>query len=157
MSKRSTHHDTFVIERTFDASPARVYKAFSDPAAKSKWFGSPNDWTSGVYSFDFKIGGHEKTSGGPAGGPVHYYDATFQDIVPNERIVTTYVMHLDDAQISVSLGTTEIAPDGKGTRMTYTEQGVYLDGYDNAGQREHGTKALFDNLAASLAREDAAT
>ena len=35
-------------------------------------------------------------------------------------------------------------------RLVYTEQAVYLDGHDDAGAREHGTRALFDNLEASL-------
>ena len=34
-------------------------------------------------------------SGGPPCGPKHIYSAIYQDIVPNERIVYTYDMHLD--------------------------------------------------------------
>ncbi len=33
-----------------------------------------------------------------------------------------------------------------------TEQGAFLDGYDDAGSREHGTGFLLDKLGASLAR-----
>jgi len=89
-------------------------------------------------------------SGGPPGGTVHYYNAIYQDIVPDQRIVLTYEMHLDKTRISVSLGTTEFKPAGKGTRLVYTEQAVFLDGYDDAGSRERGTRGLFDNLAAFL-------
>jgi uncharacterized protein YndB with AHSA1/START domain len=35
MRERSTHPDTFVIERSFPASPARVLHAWADPAAKA--------------------------------------------------------------------------------------------------------------------------
>jgi uncharacterized protein YndB with AHSA1/START domain len=31
MSERSTHHATFVVERTYAVSPARVFKAWADP------------------------------------------------------------------------------------------------------------------------------
>ena len=48
-------------------------------------------------------------------------------------------MHLDEVRISVSLATLELKPAGSGTRMVYTEQGAFLDGYDDAGQREEGT------------------
>jgi len=34
--------------------------------------------------------------------------------------------------------------------MTVTEQGAFLDGYDDAGSRERGTGALMDALAKSL-------
>ena len=43
----SIEHSTFVIERTYGASPARVFQAFADPAAKAQWFGArPWSWTS---------------------------------------------------------------------------------------------------------------
>jgi hypothetical protein len=55
-------------------------------------------------------------------------------------------MHIDEARISVSLSTVEFRPAPVGTRMIYTEQAVFLDGYDDAGSRERGTRALFDKL-----------
>ena len=88
-------------------------------------------------------------SGGPAEGPKHSYDAIYQDIVPNERIIISYDMHLDGRHISVSLATVELKPSGKGTRLTFTEQGAFLDGYDDAGSREQGSKDLLDALGES--------
>jgi hypothetical protein len=48
-------------------------------------------------------------------------------------------MYVDGTKISVSLATVEFAKTGKGTRLTVTEQGAFLDGYDDAGSRERGT------------------
>lgn len=62
-------------------------------------------------------------------------------------------MHLDENRISVSLATVELRPEGKGTRLVFTEQGAFLDGYDDAGSREHGTRELLDALGAALRRE----
>jgi uncharacterized protein YndB with AHSA1/START domain len=59
-------------------------------------------------------------------------------------------MHLDETRISVSLGTTEFRAHGTGTRLVYTEQGAFLDGFDDAGGRERGTQDLFDQLGAFL-------
>jgi uncharacterized protein YndB with AHSA1/START domain len=42
LAQRSTTHSTFVIERTSDATPARVFDAWADPVAKAQWFG-PSD------------------------------------------------------------------------------------------------------------------
>ncbi len=88
--------------------------------------------------------------GGPAGQPRHHFRAIYQDIVPNERIIYTYDMDLGGPRISVSLTTIEIRPEGAGARLTFTEQGVFLDGYDDAGSREHGTRWLLDKLGESL-------
>ncbi|MDP1840246.1 MAG: SRPBCC family protein [Reyranella sp.] len=150
MTERSTKHATFTLERRFDAAPSRVFHAYADPKAKARWFVGPEGWEKSDHKLDFKVGGRESVSGGPPGGPVHYYNALHQDIVPNERIVLSYEMHQDKTRISVSLGTTEFKPDGNGTRLVYTEQAVFLDGHDDAGSRERGTIGLFDQLEASL-------
>jgi uncharacterized protein YndB with AHSA1/START domain len=75
--------------------------------------------------------------------------------VPDERIVSTYEMHLDETRISVSLATVEFKPEGSGTRLILTEQGAFLDGHDTPAQREHGTGGLLDALGADLQRDPA--
>jgi hypothetical protein len=65
-------------------------------------------------------------------------------------------MHLDENRISVSLGTVELKPEGEGTRLTYTEQGAFLDGLDTPEQRQQGTGGLLDALGAELARDASA-
>ena len=66
------------------------------------------------------------------------------------RIIYSYVMHLDGKKISVSQATIQIIPENGGTKLTVTEHGDFLDGYDDAGSREHGTNFLMDRLGKSL-------
>jgi uncharacterized protein YndB with AHSA1/START domain len=154
--KHPVQHATFVIERIFAAPPALVFKAFADEKAKAKWFAGPSEWEKGERTFDFRVGGRETSSGGPKGGQVHFFNALYQDIVPNERIVYSYDMRFDDKRISVSLTTIELSAHGKGTKLKFTEQGAFLDGYDDAGAREHGTGWLLGKLAESLGEKVAA-
>lgn len=149
MSERSATHATFVIEREYAHPPAKVFAAYADPKKKAQWFGGPPEWNS-THTLDFRVGGKEVSSGGPPGGVVHTMNGEYWDIVENERIVMSYELLLGETRISVSLGTTEIAPTANGARLTYTEQGAYLDGYDDAGQREHGTRELLGQLEAFL-------
>jgi uncharacterized protein YndB with AHSA1/START domain len=144
--ERKVTHDTFRIERRYDAAPARVFAAFATKAAKSQWFHGPEEWEKSAHTLDFKVGGKEHLSGGPVGQPQHRYDAIFMDIVLNERIITTYEMHIGDERISVSVATVELKPAGKGTQFILTEQGAYLDGFDTPKQREEGTNKLMDQL-----------
>jgi uncharacterized protein YndB with AHSA1/START domain len=143
MSERSVEHATFAVERTYPASPSRVFAAWADPDAKARWFGDPP----GVeeYELDFRVGGREFNRG-VVEGSTYTYEARYQDIVAGERIVYAYDMHLGDQRISVSLGTVELSPDGDGTKLTYTEQGAFLDGLDSAADRQSGTGQLFDAL-----------
>ncbi len=150
MTKRSTTHATFVIEREYAHPPAKVFAAFANPQSKAKWFGGPDDWEKSNHKLDFRVGGKESVSGGPSGGVVHAYNAEYWDIVPNARIVMSYQMHLDAQRISVSLATYEFKPSGAGTQFVLTEQGAFLDGYDDAGQREEGTRELLAQLETYL-------
>lgn len=150
MTKRSTTHATFVIEREYKAAPTRVFAAFADPKQKIKWFGGPDEWEKSNHKLDFRVGGKESVSGGPPGGVVHAYNAEYWEITENERIVASYEMHLDDRRISVSLATMEFKPSGSGTKFVLTEQGAFLDGYDDAGERERGTKELLKQLETYL-------
>ena len=138
MTERSVAHATFVVERTYDASPARVFAAWADPATKARWFASPEEWGPDEFELDFRVGGREANRGGPKGGPVY-----------------TYSMHLDQTLISVSVATVELQPKGAGTRLVLTEQGAYLDGHDSPGQRQQGAGELLDALGAELRRGSA--
>ena len=114
MSQRSVRHATFVIERNFGAPP--VFNAFAVRAAKDRWFQGPEGGEKGERQFDVRVGGRERTSGCPKGGPASAFNVCYQDIMPNECIVYTYDMHLDDKRTSVSLTTVELKPAGSGTR-----------------------------------------
>jgi uncharacterized protein YndB with AHSA1/START domain len=151
MTERSVQHAQFVIERDFDAAPAKLFAAFADPGAKRAWFVGPGNWDTIPHKLDFRVGGSESVGGGPAGGPFHTYDARIQEIVANERIVSTYTMHMDATLISVSLVSIEIKKRGKGARLVYSEQIALLDGHDTLAAREEGTRELFGNLADWLA------
>lgn len=151
MTERNAVHGSFVIERVYKASPERVFMAWADPEAKAKWFAGPAEmWAELERKFDFRIGGRDRSVGKFKNGPTSVFDSYYWDIVPNRRIIYAYEMHLDDRKISVSLATVEFQPEGTGTRLVVTEQGVFVDGYEDNGSRAQGTALLMDALGRSL-------
>jgi uncharacterized protein YndB with AHSA1/START domain len=152
MSERSVVHATFAIERTYDATPARVFRAWAEPAAKASWFGPPN-LSHESREFDFQVGGRERFEVGMPDGDAYIFDSRYADIVDEQRIVYGYDMYRGQTRISVSLATIEFQPSGVGTKLTFTEQGVFLDGHDTPAEREHGTGVLLDNLGKTLGTE----
>ena len=150
MIQRTAEHGTFVLSRTYPVAPDRVFAAWASKDAKARWFGAPGEVNESL-KLDFRIGGTETNMGGPPDGPVYTYEATYQDIVTDQRIVYGYIMKADADLISVSVTTVEFADAGNGTILTFTEQGVFLDGHDTPAIREKGTSELLEQLGAALA------
>lgn len=144
-------HDCFTLTRSYKHAPAKVFAAFATEEGKERWFSGPNDqWDRTDRQFDFRVGGIETIEGVWKNGMISRMDLVYHDIVPDRRIVYAYGMKINGTPISVSLATLELTPDGAGTRLTLTEHGVYLDGFEDGGGREHGTNELIDKMGATL-------
>lgn len=146
--QRQANHHVFVIEREFTHAPSLVFFAWSDGQARREWFHGPEDWVAGEQVFDFRVGGLEIGEGGPKGGFVSRYESRILEIVPNERVITAFMMYMDGVPITASLATTEFKAGDYGTLLKYTEQIAFLDGHDHLPQRIEGTEALFDKFEA---------
>jgi uncharacterized protein YndB with AHSA1/START domain len=171
MTTRSVIHDTFTIERSYPATPSRVFAAFASQEAKNIWGDTgdlepadgrdpdradgdhPGDAGADATEFDFRVGGRERF-GFKWQDTTYRYDALYYDIVPDQRIVYSYEMYANDVRISVSVTTIEFTKSGDGTALAYTEQGAYLDGIDGpevSQLRKEGTTEMLDNLTGYLA------
>src|SRR5689334_1188243 len=138
--ERSQTHATFVVERTYPVPVAEVWHALSDNDARDQWFGGGPAFDAERKSHDFRVGGRAVEEGQWHGGPRSRFESTYTDIVDQRRVVFTYDMWVDDRHLSTSLTTIAVEPDGDGTRLTYTEQGVHFDGLDSAEGREEGSR-----------------
>lgn len=143
-------HGTFTIERIYDASPARLFKAFADPASKARWFVGPDGWQEVERRLDFRPGGEEVAHGRFPNGVETRFVARYHEIVPDERMVYAYDMHAGGVFLSVSLATIELTPRGDRTALRITEQGVFINGEDGNAERRRGTEYLLERVAANL-------
>ncbi|MES2035873.1 MAG: SRPBCC family protein [Pseudomonadota bacterium] len=153
----SVTHATFCLERVYDAAPARVFHAFTDPAARDRWFFKTDSWTRHRHAGgEAVVGAAESSAFSPPGADVVITnDSLYLDIVTNERLVFAYEMTVGGTRISASLTTVELRPEGKGTRLVFTEQGAYFAGEGDNGLegRIGGTRELLEALGAEIARE----
>ena len=154
-SARSIKHSSYVIERRYDFDPAQVYRAWVIPDAKARWFsGPPDKWSEEVREMDVRVGGRDRLIGKFMDGSESRFEALYFDVVPEKRLVYTYDMYWQGKKISVSLASIEFVLAGKGTKLVVTEQHAFLDGHEDGGSRERGTRSLLENLATSLGGGD---
>jgi uncharacterized protein YndB with AHSA1/START domain len=153
MKKTSAEHATLTIERNMKASISRVFAVWANSEAKRQWFACHDEWMPVEYSLDFRVGGAERNHVADTDGVLHVYEARYIDIVPNARIVYAYDMKLGDTRISVSLATVTFEATAVGTKMLFTEQIVFLDGYADNGSRLQGTEILVARIQAFVERE----
>ena len=149
MEQQSVIHNTFVIERNYPVSPERVFGAFSDPAKKRRWFVDGGGNQVEHYEMDFRVGGKELARfghSGPVKGMMFTNEASYQDIVPNRRIVLASKMAVGDKCISASLVTVELLPSETGTDLILTHQGAFFEGADGPEMRQAGWRKLLERL-----------
>ncbi len=157
MEERSVIHSTFVIERSYPATPERVFQAFADPTRKRRWFVEGQGHEVEHYEMDFRVGGKERArfrfkEGTPLKGIAYTNDTSYQDIVPNRRVVLASAMAIGDRRISASLVTIELLPSETGTGLILTHQGAFFEGADGPEMREAGWRKLLERLTEELLR-----
>lgn len=83
--------NTVRLHRVLRAPAERVYLAFIDPAAMTKWL-PPHGFTGKVHEMDARVGGGYRMSfTNFSNGQSHSFGGTYLELVPGERIVHTDV------------------------------------------------------------------
>lgn len=154
MTTAPLFHGTFTLKRVWAAPPDRVFDAWSDPQLKAQWFTGPQErWEPLRRSMDFRVGGQEVLEGRfHESGMRTLFEARFHVIERARQLVYTYDLHHTGRFHSVTLASLELEAEGEGTRVSYTEQIVFLDGKVGTADRRRGTELQFDAIEASLKR-----
>ncbi|HEX3808226.1 MAG TPA: SRPBCC domain-containing protein [Rhizomicrobium sp.] len=149
---KETVHATIVVERDYPFSPERVFAAYANADAYRQWHAA-----SGVtheLTYEFRAGGRLATTFGSKDGPKFHSEGHFEDIVPNERIVSAGSMHGFGHRSSSTLCTVELRAHNGGTHLTLTDQSVYYAG-ETPQMRNEGWNGILDTLGSFLQRKAA--
>jgi uncharacterized protein YndB with AHSA1/START domain len=144
-------HGTFTLTRDWAAAPARVFRAWTDPALKARWFAGPPGWQEERREMDVRPGGEERMEGRfTETGMTTRFHARYHLVEAGARLVYDYDLHLSDVFHSITLASLSLQPTAAGTRVAYTEQIVFLDGKDGTARRQDGTAWHFTRIAEAL-------
>ena len=132
---------SLTLKRRFNAPPAQVFAAWTDPEKVKRWMGPGETVTVGVET-DARAGGRYAISMRTPAGEAHDVGGVFREVVPNEKLVFTWVWKSMPEQESVV--TVLLKPDGDGTLLTLThEQFASADARD---RHQGGWNGAFDKL-----------
>ena len=114
---------TIRLYRVLRATPERVYRAFLDPDAMSKWL-PPNGFTGKVHQMDARVGGKHKMSfTNFTTGKSHSFGGEYLELVPHERI--RYTDRFDDPNLPGEMQiTATLKKVSVGTELNIVQEGV---------------------------------
>ena len=134
---------SLTLKRRLNASPAKVYAAWTDPQKIARWFG-PSTVRDGTVQaeIDLRAGGRYRISFDSEDGEYFQVGGVYREIVPNARLVFSWAWHTTperESQVTVSL-----QPDGGGTLLTLHHERFF----DEAARDGHarGWTELLDKL-----------
>ena len=143
---RSVEHETFVLERVYGVPPRKVFAAWADPVARTRWSPPLPDQGIEFLEADFRVAGRDVSRCGPVGDLRIRVEAFYYDIVEGRRIVFAESVAYEESLLSVSLITVDLAVERAGTRLTLTDQVTALDGSDMVADSKAGLGAALENL-----------
>lgn len=152
----STHNsarvsDTeFVMERTFDAAPERVFQAYTDAAQVTQWWGQ-RDSTTSVETLDARPGGSWRFVQQDAHGNSYEFYGEYLQVSPQKLVNTFEFAGFPGHVVTDSVS---FEPLGSGTRIVAVSNFASKDDLDGmlASGMEGGANESWDRLAELLAR-----
>jgi uncharacterized protein YndB with AHSA1/START domain len=105
--------EAVVLERTFDAPVARVWKALTDVQEMRQWYFDLKEFKPEVgFEFEFVVE-HE--------GNKYHHLCKITEVSPQKKIAYTWRYK---GEVGESLVTIELSPDGNKTRLKLTHTGI---------------------------------
>ena len=114
---------TVRLHRVLRTTPEKIYRAFLDADAMSKWL-PPYGFTCKVHHFDARVGGTFRMSfSNFSTGNGHSFGGEYRELVTNERIV--YTDRFDDPNLPGEMQTTiTLTKVSCGTELSIVQEGV---------------------------------
>jgi uncharacterized protein YndB with AHSA1/START domain len=132
---------SLTLKRRLNASPERVYAAWTKPEKLKRWFG-PEEIETLRADADARVGGRFHIVMRGTDGEEHDVSGVYREVVPNEKIVFTWAWRSTPER--ESLVTVVIKPEGAGSLLTL----VHDQFFDEAARdrHEHGWIGCLDKL-----------
>lgn len=147
MTEHTIAHATLVMERTYNASPTRVFHAWADAEAKARWSAPTPNIVIKYDEADFREGGRDVVHCIEPGKADYIAVVHYLDLRSDRRIVFAEAVSNGVERVSAALISIQLTPQGAGTHLNLTMQIASFDGSNMEEGYQFGWAAALDNLA----------
>ena len=137
---------SLTIKRRFNAPPAKVFSAWTDPEKVRRWMGPGEVKVLQVESHP-RTGGRYRWVMQSPDGEKHDVSGVYREVIPNQKLVFTWAWKSTPER--ESLVTVDIKPDGTGSLMTLTHEQFFDD--EARDRHQQGWNGAMDKLEKYLA------
>ncbi len=134
------------LVRSFNVSPARVYRAWTDPQAMKRWFAPSDAFSIPRVEADVRVGGRYRIVMRSPDGEQHDVSGVYREVVPNEKLVFTWAWRSTPER--ESLVTVALRAAGGGTELTLIHEQLY--DAEARDKHHHGWTGCLARLAVSF-------
>jgi uncharacterized protein YndB with AHSA1/START domain len=138
-----TETSTVTVARRIAAPPERVFDAWLDPALAAKWLFATADGVMERCEIDAQVGGRFRIDE-RRGDEVASHEGEYLEIDRPNRLVFDFWTSFSDERTRITVA---IAPDGDGSLITLTHEGVWADYEEKTRQ---GWGMVLDGLAKTV-------
>ena len=126
-----------VIERRYPVAPEKVWRAWTDPQAISRWWGPGGGEKVSLAELDLRVGGRYRIIFGGADGNAHEVQGVYKEIVPGRRLVFTWTWPRTTPERE-SLVTITLTQVGQGTELAFRHEQFFDQAARDGHQRGWG-------------------
>jgi uncharacterized protein YndB with AHSA1/START domain len=137
------------LTRHYPIAPDKVWRAWTDPQALSRWFGPGEADSVTLAEIDLRVGGRYRVVFHTPDGERHDVSGVYEEVVPERRLVFSWAWKSTPERVSrVAI---ELRPDAGGTELHFVHDRFFdAQARDN---HERGWLPTFGKLDAFLTKE----
>jgi len=147
MAQSSTQdRPSLSITRHYAVTPEKVWRAWTEPQALSRWFGPADTESVTRAELDVRVGGRYSIAFRTSDGEEHRVSGVYQEVVPHHRLSFTWAWQSTPERVSQV--TIELEPTSGGCELRFRHDRFFdQQARDN---HERGWTGAFAKLGAFL-------
>lgn len=135
------------VARTYAAPRERVFRAWTEPEALTRWFAPADEYRTTVLELDVRPGGRYRVEM-RLQDDAYVVAGTFREVRPPERLVFTWRWEYEGPSAPESIVAVDFLDRGAATELVLSHERIADE--ESRAKHEHGWKGCLDRLGRAV-------